>query len=408
LVGAVLVRPEGPTQRSLHIAGGRVVAAPCSSAHEIDLSGHFLFPGLVNAHDHLHVNAVPPLPGGPTFPNAYAWAAAFGPHFRDAAVAEALAVPLAVRHWHGGLKNLLAGATTVAHHDPWAPVLETDDFPVRVLRRFGWCHSLGQAPRPGVAGRIARLLARVTRRQPAPFGPPVRESFVATARDVPWIIHLAEGTDAVARDELRQLDQLGCLASNTVLVHAVGLGAAGVARVIDRGAAVVWCPASNLALLGETLDPRLLFDAGRLALGTDSRLSGSRDLLDELRVASARGDLSPAELVRLATVQGGRVLGLPDAGGLEDGQCADLVIVRDPNDTADPCQHLVGLRRADLRAVVRRGRPAIADPDFAGWFTAAGIEATRVTLDGRPKLLARRFARPEAMAREPGLIQDAG
>jgi hypothetical protein len=64
---------------------------------------------------------------------------------------------------------------------------------------------------------------------------------------------------------------------------------------------------------------------------------------------------------------------------------------------------LVGLSRADLRAVVRGGVPRIADPDFAGWFDAAGVEAVPVMLDGRPKLLAKELADPALLALEPGL-----
>jgi cytosine/adenosine deaminase-related metal-dependent hydrolase len=233
------------------------------------------------------------------------------------------------------------------------------------------------------------------------YGPPVVESFRATPADRPWIIHLSEGTDALAKAELAQLDALGCLASNTVLVHGVGLGAADIDRLIDVGAAVVWCPSSNLSMLGHTLSPRRLFDAGRLALGSDSRISGAHDMLDELRTAAELSDLAPAELLRMATSDGGRILGMPDVGGLAPGQRADLLILRDEG--GDPHRALLDLRRADIRAVVRDGAPMIADPDFASWFAVCGVEAVPVVLDGRPKLLARSLARPEAAGLEPGL-----
>jgi cytosine/adenosine deaminase-related metal-dependent hydrolase len=357
-------------------------------------------PGLVNAHDHLQVNAVPRLPDGAPFPNSYAWAAAFGAHFHDREVAAALAVPTATRCWQGGLKNLLAGATTVAHHDPWNTVLEDADFPVHVMRRAGWCHSLGLAPRDGLAGKLRDRLGRRAGGAPR-FGPSVLGSFAATPPGAPWIIHLGEGTDAVARGELARLDALGCLGPTTVVVHGVGLGPEDVERLIGRGAAVVWCPSSNLALLGKTLAPRRLCDAGRLALGTDARLSGARDLLDELRVARGQSDLDAGELLRLVTGHAARILAMPEVGDLSPGQRADAVVVRD--DGTPPSARLLDCRRADLRAVVREGKPAVADPDLAGWFAAAGVEAVPVTLDGRPKLLARSYARPDAVALEPGL-----
>jgi cytosine/adenosine deaminase-related metal-dependent hydrolase len=394
LRGARVVAEEGTSHRPLFIASGRVVEAT-SNARDVDLTDHLVFPGLVNAHDHLHVNGVPPLPQTAPFPNAYAWARAFEAHFRVPEVAAALAVPAAIRYRQGGLKNLLAGVTTVGHHDPWHPALDEPEFPVGLCRRFGWCHSLGQAPRWG--GRLGRLLAP----RPGTFGPPARSSFRRTPANAPWIIHLAEGTDRVAAGELDALERLGLLRANTVLVHGVALDDEGVARTIAAGAAVVWCPASNLAILGKTLSPRALFAAGRLALGTDSRLSGSRDLLDELRVAAKHGDLSAKELFFLASAAGARVLRVPDVGGLNVGQRGDVVILRDTG--ADPYQALVGARRADLRAVVRGGVPLVADPDFQGWFEHAGIATVAARLDGRPKLLSRHVAHSEALTLEPGL-----
>ena len=212
------------------------------------------------------------------------------------------------------------------------------------------------------------------------YGPPVVESFAATPASQPWIIHLAEGTDAIAAAELSLLDQLGCLADNTVLVHGAGLTAADIERVIARDAAVIWCPSSNLSMLGRTLDPRRLFDAGRLALGSDSRLTGARDLLDELRVAAAHSDLTPRELLRLVTSDARGILRLPDVGGLDAGQRADLLILRDTG--GDPYQQLIDIKRKDICAVVRGGAPLIADPGFADWFAACDVEAVQVLLDG--------------------------
>jgi hypothetical protein len=80
---------------------------------------------------------------------------------------------------------------------------------------------------------------------------------------------------------------------------------------------------------------------------------------------------------------------------------ADMVIVEDIG--GDPMRSLLGIERSQIRAVVRDGVPHIADPDFAEWFAVTGIETERVTLDGKPKLLARHLADPALIALEPGL-----
>lgn len=379
LCRAVSVTSAGASRAPLPIRAGRIGASLAARAWRIDLRDHLIFPGLINAHEHLHVNAVPPLRAAAPFPNSYAWIAAFQAHFAEPAVAAALQLPKALRLRHGALKNLLAGTTCVAHHDPWHAALDATDFPVALLRDYGWSYALGW---PG-------------------YGPPVQPSFAATPADRPWLIHLAEGTDATAQAELDQLDRLGCLAANSVLVHGVGLRERDVDRLIANGAAVVWCPTSNHALLGRSLDPRRLCAAGRLALGSDSRLSGARDLLDEMRGVAARGELSPRQLLGLATTDAARILRLPGRGSLAPGARADLVIVVDRGGDAE--SNLTGIRRSDIRAVVRDGVPRIADPDFAEWFAATGVDAVPVTLDGKPKLLAGPLAEPALLALEPGL-----
>ncbi len=121
-------------------------------------------------------------------------------------------------------------------------------------------------------------------------------------------------------------------------------------------------------------------------------------MLDELRTAAELSDLTPAELLRLATSDASRILSMPDVGGLAPGQRADLLVLRAGG---DPHRALLDLRRADIRAVVRDGAPLVADADFASWFAACGVEAVPIVLDGRPKLLARSLARPEAVELEP-------
>jgi hypothetical protein len=343
---------------------------------EKQLRHHVVLPALVNAHDHLHQNCVPPLPQTTPFHNSYQWAGAFRSHFQDAGVKLALSTPLAARLWHGGLKNALSGVTTVMHHDPGHAMFAAADFPVQVSQPSGWAHSLH-----------------------LPYGPDVVASFRALPAHVPWFIHLAEGVDSLAAGELQELRQLGCLGRNTVLIHGVGLDDSAVADVLRAGAAVVWCPASNLALLGQTIAPhrlRALFDAGRLALGTDSRLSGARDLIEELKVAATHSDFSPCELLQLVT---GRALQL-----LRTTAPDDCIILR--NGDGDPFGGLRNLQRAQLRAVVRNGEPLIADPDFEDWFAALDIPSVEVRLDGEAKLLRRDALGPyDAALREmePGL-----
>jgi cytosine/adenosine deaminase-related metal-dependent hydrolase len=372
----------------LRLADGRVAEGddpPRRGELVVSLEGHLVFPGLVNAHEHLGLNAFPPADAGRPRASAYDWIDALQPLLATEGFRAVKGVDERVRAWHGALKNLLSGATTVAHHDPWLPVMGDPDFPVRVVHPYGWCHS------PRLAGR---------------YGPSMAEGLAATPAGAPFLIHLAEGTDEEAAGELSLLERLGGLGPATVLAHAVGLGSAGVARVLAAGAGIAWCPASNLRVLGTTLDPRELMAAGRLALGTDSRLSGSFDLLGEMGVARDRAGVDAGDLLRLVTSDAARVLGRRDAGRLGPGAVADLVVVRDTG--GDPRGALAGLPRARLRAVVLGGAPRLADADLRPWLEAAGVPARQVLLDGVPKVVDARLFTVEASALEPGLSPAAG
>ena len=388
LRGAVVVEFESVELRDVHVVDGRIASEPGAGRLTIDLTGHVVYPGLVNAHDHLQLNSVPRMPLEAPVANSYQWIEHWSSHLDDPEIRRAREIPTAIRHWQGALKNLLCGTTTVSHHDPWQPVFDDTWFPVNVPR-CGWCHSL--------------RLGRPADKDPYPrYGPDVCECFRETGCDVPWIIHLAEGIDAEAEGELSRLKEMGCLAKHTVIVHGVGLSVADIEEVIAAGAAVVWCPASNLNILGRTLDPARLASSNRLALGTDSRISGASDLLAEVKVARATTGLNAQSLFSMITSTAAAILDVEGAGTLTIGARADMVILRDGG--GDPFTQLLESERSEIRAVVRAGLPAVIDPDLAGWLSAAGIDSAEMELDGVAKLIDRRLLGPAGAAEiEPGL-----
>lgn len=381
LTGIRFVSPEGIRFGPLRLVRGRVDPGdPRDGDVVVRLDGHLVFPGLLNAHDHLPLNAFPDVPDLGVFTNAAGWIETLQPILDSAPFRATRAIDPEHRAWHGALKNLLSGATTVAHHDPWLDAMAREDFPVRVVSPYGWCHS------PRLAGR---------------YGPDLEESFAVTPAGARWFLHLAEGTDAEARGELALLDRRGLLDSRTVAIHGVGFSPEDVARLLAAGASLVWCPASNLRVLGTTLDPAPVLAAGRLALGTDSRLSGSVDLLDELRAARRVSGLPASSLLRLVTEDAASVLGLTGPGRLEGGSPADLVVLRGDGD--DPYETLLEATRARLRAVVRGGVPRVADPDLLPWLEAAGAEPRAARLEGREKVVDARLFPPAVAALERGL-----
>jgi cytosine/adenosine deaminase-related metal-dependent hydrolase len=371
----------GRMARTVRIKAGRIDGldvAPDKRDAVVDLDGSFVFPGLINAHDHLELNSQPRLKWRDRYANVSEWIADFQPRFStDPALAVTRPGTLDERVWVGGLKNLLAGVTTVCHHNPMHRVLR-QRFPVRVVEQFGFSHSLHVD------------------------GESVACSHHRTPREWPWMIHAAEGLDDRARAELDTFDRLGCLSSNTVFVHGVAFCRAAAERVIGAGAGLIWCPSSNQFLFGATADVRAFDDADRLALGSDSRLSGRRDLLDELQSAHATRQLSAEGVARAVTTGAADLLRLKPRGQIVVGRAADLVVIQ-PNQLC-PYDTLVSAGRQDIRLTMIGGEPRVADPLLAKVFDATRTERSRATLDGVPRLVARWIGRHVArMAlQEPG------
>jgi cytosine/adenosine deaminase-related metal-dependent hydrolase len=360
----------------------------------VDLGGAFVLPGLINAHDHLELNHYGRLKFRTEYGNATEWIDDLRPRLDgNAAIREARIRPLGDRLFIGALKNLLSGVTTVVHHNPLYGELRRA-MPIRILRRYGWAHSFSLQHRP--AGAHGEL------------GGDIRARCRATPVDVPFFVHLAEGVDADARGELPRLEALGCLRPNTVLVHGVAIDEDGWRRVSHAGAALVWCPASNEFLFGRTAAVRLLLDGrpggyGRVAVGTDSRLTGSRDLLDELRVAHEQSGLPPAELLDMVTKRAAGIIREPGVGEMTVGASADLLVI--PPGADNPAAALLEASRADISLVVVGGQPLVASPGLATIFHARRKTPQWLHVDGMRKFVDSALARQiaDCTIAEPGV-----
>lgn len=368
---------DGVRACDLLIQGGHVIEETAPPAHGeervVEMGGRLLLPGLVNAHDHLDGSTFPPL-GQPPYASASEWAADASAASGQPAVLAALAVPLTDRLFLGGIRNLLAGATAVAHHGPYHRALARPDFPVRVLARYQFAHSVG--------------------REEA-----LRKTYRTTDRRIPWMVHAGEGTDERSRGELRRLEEANLLRQNTVLVHAIAFGAAEATRIAGASACVAWCPESNRRLYGATADVAALRAAGvRVGLGSDGPAAGARDALSNLAAARAEGVLDDALLIEMATIVSGAVARMP-VGGTTTGGPADFVAV----DAMEDC--LRGDRRT-LALVMVGGRALYGDPAVLEGF---GVRGQAVSVEGAPRALEARLAvRLGALLRRHPALRQAG
>ncbi|HEX9580987.1 MAG TPA: amidohydrolase family protein [Gemmatimonadales bacterium] len=309
-----------------------------------------LYPGLINAHDHLHRNHYPRL-GTPPYANAYEWGDDIHRrHAEQVKRGRGLAREQALL-W-GALKNLLGGVTTVVHHDRWEPAFDYG-FPIRVAP-VRVAHSLRLEP------GIPSLLE--------PTSP---------QSHLPLCIHLAEGGEPAAAAEIHEARRMGLVDERLIAVHVVSIDSAGVAALREAGAAVAWCPTSNEFLFGQTT-PRELFDSGiDVLLGTDALLTGQGTLLDEVRAARRYGYLSDHRLAGAVCATAARRLAMK-APSLATGNAADAVLLRRPLWEAMP---------ADVALVLVDGKPGLADRTAGALFEFLGISTEELTVGGVPKLV---------------------
>ncbi len=414
LASAVIpVDPPGLVIRDGYVAveGGRIVSIgrrssmpPVSAGEVVEGRGMVALPGLVNAHTHVAMTLLRGLASDRPLDE---W-------LREIWRVEAKMGPEEVLDGArlGILEMLLSGTTTFSdmyfHEDSVArAALESG---VRAVLSYGMIDAPGWERDPDRTVKELREAERFIEdwhmagagRIRAAVGPHApytcseellrASAELARSRGLRLHIHLSETRREV--EELREiagegppsyLDSLGVLGPNVLAAHGVWLDREEISLLASKGASVVHCPASNLKLAsGIAPVADMLREGVNVALGTDGPASNdSLDMFREMRLAALlqRGSrldpraLTSWDVLRMATVNGARALGLADEiGTLEAGKRADLI--------------LVDLRKPHLSTH--------RDPVPALVFSATGDDVDTVIIEGRVIVRARRVMTMDA------------
>jgi 5-methylthioadenosine/S-adenosylhomocysteine deaminase len=403
----LVLTPDGwQADRAVVVADGRiaeVVASDTPGPDDVWLPGKALLPGGVNTHNHTFQSLLRGLGDDLDF---MGW--------RDRVL-----YPFSQRLDRDGIKVgallafaelLLHGATTCVdffylqdegNENAEAVIEAAREVGIRlVLARtlYDW----EGAPKryretPADAARRTRALIAAHRRddtcvvQPAPHSPHgaspamIRAGWeVAESEDTRFHIHVAEGRYEGERTlkehgatPIRYLDRLGVLGPRMIGVHCVWLDDEEIALMGDRGAALSYCPSSNMFLGdGITRIPEMLRAGVRIGLGTDGGCTNNRQsVLEEMRMTSLLqrvrlldGTALPAERAfAMGTRGGAEILGL-ESGAIAPGRLADLVAV----DLDDPSLHP---RNDLLKSVVYAMSPRAV--------TDVWVHGRRVVANGR-------------------------
>ena len=338
------------------------------SKEVVDLGESILLPGLVNAHCHLDYTH---MGGSISPPRSFAdWIKAM------VALKGAWTYRDFAESWLEGAKMLLrTGTTTVADVEAVPELIPQmwSATPLRVISfrelislksRFAVNDQVDKAVQewatlPEAAFRVGlsphapyttspellRLVARVARERHWRLTTHVAESEqefeMFMYRHGPlydWLKNQRDMSDCGLGSPTRHLERCGYLNENLLAVHVNYLWRDDAAVLGQRKVSVVHCPRSH-AYFRHLLFPRAELTAAgvNICLGTDSLASVLKvrnqpielNMLAEMRaLAAAAPDLTPAAIVRMATVNGAAALGKRgEVGELSPNALADLICI---------------------------------------------------------------------------------
>jgi 5-methylthioadenosine/S-adenosylhomocysteine deaminase len=355
----------------------------------LEMPGHVLIPGLVNAHTHAAMSLFRGLADDlplMTWLNEHVWPAE-GRWVHEEFVADGTRLALA---------EMLRGGTTCFNDMYFFP-----DVTARVVNQTGMRAVIGliiidfptqwAEDADGYFARVSEVYDKLknkplTRPAFAPHSPYAvsdrslnRMSRLANELpEMPIHMHVHETRDEVrqgleqhGKRPIARLDGLGLVGPSLAAVHMTQLEDAEIALFAERGAHVVHCPESNLKLASGFCPVHRLLEAGvNVALGTDGAASNNDlDMLGELRTAAllAKGvaddarALPAAQALEMATLNGARALGLDDEiGSLEVGKAADIAAIDLGQPETEPVYNPIS------QIVYAAGRHQVSDVWVAG------------------------------------------
>jgi 5-methylthioadenosine/S-adenosylhomocysteine deaminase len=405
------VHLEGNRVKRIKPANGSREPPPAAGEEELDASGLYLIPGLVNTHCHAAMTLLRGAAEDCTVQdwfNRYIW------RYERNLTAEDV-------YWGtllGAAEMLLAGVTCVADHyfhmdRAWqayrASGMRADLAWAVFGTGEGWERQWAEAL------AFSREYARRDPRLTVSLGPHspyiCPENFLRTAADaaaelgLKLHIHVSEEPGQLERSlaekgrtPVQVLDSAGILRPGTVLAHAAAATEADLELIRERGAGVAHCAKTYLKLGGvHDLLLRALAAGVSVGLGTDGPASNSTlGVFEAARCAAmmakaARGDPRLARIGEVLPLchRGGELLGLAGYGRIEEGSLADLVLL-DPRTPAMLPEHDVfanilyslGERNVhtvlvDGKVLVRAGR--LVHLDLEELASKAGEIAARLT-----------------------------
>lgn len=180
---------------------------------------------------------------------------------------------------------------------------------------------------------------------------------VSSDKNIPIHIHLSEtkGENIDCQKRFGQsptevFNECGLFNNKTIAAHGVYLSDNDLDILKEKNVSVVHNPSSNLKLASGFLDVSRLTNRGiNVAMGTDSAASNNNlSMIKEISLASLVSkyndpkNLKAYDILKLATINGAKALGLSDKiGSIEEGKKADIILIDLNNPNHTPRNNLI-------------------------------------------------------------------
>jgi cytosine/adenosine deaminase-related metal-dependent hydrolase len=351
---------------------GEKISSPCGSV-KIDLKGNsFIYPSLINTHDHLQGNYRPPV--GPKKGTYYlTWLPWDNDLKASDTFKERSQLTREDLYALSGYKCLFSGVTTVNDHffhKLNSQILPT--LPIRAIQEYcieHECTSYDLKWGDGIEIEHAN----------------------AVKNKWPFITHLSEGFDEEAMRSIEKLDKLNVLDNHCLFIHCIGFSDEDIQKVAKAGASVSWCGFSNMFMFNVTAKVRKMLKAGvNVTIGTDSSATGSANLLAEIKYdrdlyKKLYGeDIGAEKLFNMMTINAAKAFWMQDrTGSLDEGKLGDILVLKSNN--SEPYENIVNACMQDIELMVLAGKPIYGEMRFLDIFDGKLPDGyTQITVGKRP------------------------
>ncbi|GMO41265.1 MAG: amidohydrolase family protein [Termitinemataceae bacterium] len=358
LKNGVIVTPGKEAHAcSLGVRGSKIDSSANPSAVVCDLQRRsYVYPALINTHDHLRGNYLPRV--GPKGDIYYLnWLPWDNDLKASSCYAERTkALPIEEGYLLSTYKTIFSGVATINDHMPHnvnKGILPS--LPIRALRNYAIAHECSSFE--------------------LKWGEDLATEYqYAVQNKCAFITHIAEGFDTETMSTLQNLDKIGILDNHALLIHCLAFSDDDIKKVAKAKASISWCGASNMFMFNTTCKIRKFIIAGiNVTIGTDSSHTGSENILAEMKYdrnlyrQMYGEELSAKKIFEMVTINGAKAFWLQDdVGSLDIGKNADILVLK--GHSSDPYENLVESTMDDIELLTVGGNPVYGEERFLDIF----------------------------------------